>query len=69
MSRSAADRAHRQIQWYNLYSYATRDLKAALKALKAVRATLATVEAERDHYKAQWVQTNIKVNKVKELLK
>jgi hypothetical protein len=67
--RTEADRAQRQIQWYTLYSEAARANHALNRALLAVRATLADVEAERDRYRGQLALAEIKINKVKELVR
>ena len=51
MTRPAAERKQRQIQWYEMYSAADRENKALNNALLAVRQKLATVEVERDHFR------------------
>ena len=69
MTPTAAERKQTQIKWYEMYSAADRENKALNKALLAVRQKLATVEAERDHFRGELALANIKLNKVKELVK
>jgi hypothetical protein len=69
VSVSRAERLQRQINWYNRYLEATREANDLSRALVMVRQTLAKAEEDRERFRRELIQANIKIGKVKELVK